>query len=260
MTTILYHGEPNGPSLTVLAAAAEKKVDATLKPIDLTMGERHADGVPRNVEVDMSIEGEGPVLVADGEAMADSVFIACYLDEVGSGPAIRPADPYARWEMMAWCRFVIERIAPAAAFLGTRATLSRKLAALSDAAFEAITARIVSDDLRARWTLTRKGDFPEAQVKDSETKITDGVKRVEARLGDGRDWLIGDFSIADLETYAWLAGMVALVPAAFADAPRTKAWMDRVKARPSVAAALAKATVADPAASWAPGPEINRWG
>jgi hypothetical protein len=36
--------------------------------------------------------------------------------------------------------------------------------------------------------------------------------------------------------------------------------MDRVKARPAVAAALAKATVADPASVWAPGPEINRWG
>jgi hypothetical protein len=36
--------------------------------------------------------------------------------------------------------------------------------------------------------------------------------------------------------------------------------MDRVRARPSVQAALARATVSAPQNSWAPGPEINRWG
>jgi GST-like protein len=259
MATILYHGEPNGPSLTVLAALIEKCVEAELKPIDLVAGERHSATVPRSVEVGMSIEGEGPVLVVDDVAMADSVFIACYLDDVGAGPAIRPADPYVRWEMMAWCRFVIERIAPAAAYLGTRAHLSDRLAALPDQAFAALTAGIASDDLRERWEAVRERRFDPARVADSEGKIAEGVKRVEAKLA-GKDWLIGDFSIADLESYAWLAGMVSLVPQAFDAAPRTTAWMDRVKARPAVAAALAKATVADPATVWAPGPEINRWG
>jgi glutathione S-transferase len=259
MATILYHGEPNGPSFTVLAALAEKGVAAELKAIDLTKGERHSPAVPKNIEVEMSIEGEGPVLVADGEAMADSVFIACYLDDVGSGPAIRPADPYVRWEMMAWCRFVIERIAPAAAFLGTRAHLTGKLAALSDDAFAALTADIASDDLRGRWAMVRKGDFPEAQMADSESKIIAGVARVELRL-ENRDWLMGDFSIADLETYGWLAGMVSLVPAAFENAERTLMWMERVKARPAVATALAAASAGDPTTVWAPGPEINRWG
>lgn len=259
MATILYHGEPNGPSFTVLSALAEKNVEAQLKPIDLAKGERHSSAVPKNAEVAMSIEGEGPVLVVDGEPMADSVFIACYLDDVGSGPAIRPADPYARWEMMAWCRFVIERIAPAAAFLGTRAHLTGKLGALSDDAFAALTANIASTDLRERWEMVRKGDFADTQVADSEGKIIAGVARVELRL-ENRDWLIGDFSIADLETYAWLAGMVSLVPAAFETAERTLLWMERVKARPAVAAALAKASGGDPTVVWAPGPEINRWG
>ena len=258
MATMLYHGAPNGPSLTVLAALAETGVAAELRSIDLAAGERHLSEVPTNPQVAMSIEGEGPVLVADGEAMADSVFIACYLDDIGNGNTIRPADPYVRWEMMAWCRFVIERIAPAAAFLGTRAHLADRLAGLSSEAFAELAERIASDDLRARWEAVRNRDFPQAQVAASEGKIVEGVKRVEAKL-EGKDWLIGDFSIADLETYAWLAGMVGLVPAAFAEAPRTAAWMARVKARPSVAGALALAT-GDAATAWAPGPEINRWG
>ena len=75
MTTTLYHGEPNGPSLSVLAAAFEKGADVTLERIDLVAGARHAALVPRAFEVEQSIEGEGPVLVVDGVAMADSVFL-----------------------------------------------------------------------------------------------------------------------------------------------------------------------------------------
>ena len=51
--------------------------------------------------------------------------------------------------------------------------------------------------------------------------------------------MMGAFSIADLETYAWLAGMPELVPSAFADRPRTADWMKRMQARPAVKEAVA---------------------
>jgi GST-like protein len=259
MSMTLYHGEPNGPSLTVLAALVEKGLEADLVSLDLVHAERHGPNCERNVEVEMSIEGEGPVLVVDGEAMADSVFIACYLDDVGYGPRLRPADPYARWEVMMWCRQIIERLAPAAAFLGCKAHLQGKLHAVIDGVFEGMIRPVKSEDLKARWRNVRAGDLPEAQVADSRAKVGQAVEKCEARLEE-RDWLMGDFSLADLETYAWLAGMVELVPQAFEGARRTNAWLERVGMRPSVQRALSVATVADPRQSWAPGPEINRWG
>jgi GST-like protein len=161
---------------------------------------------------------------------------------------------------MAWCRYVIERVAPAAAFLGTRTFLRDALATVPAADFDRRVARIASADLADRWRAVRDGDFPEARIADSAEKIGQAVAKVEAQLGDGRDWLMGDFGIADLESYAWLAGMPMLVPAPFAGAPRTSAWLARVKARPSVAQALALAGAAPPETCWAPGPEINRWG
>lgn len=259
MSMTLYHGEPNGPSLTVLAALFEKGVDATLEKIELTGGARHNLGVAHQAEVGMSIEGEGPVLVVDGEGMTDSVFLACYLDDIGHGPALRPAEPYARWEMMTWCRQMIERCAPAAAFIGTKAQLASPLAAMDAGSFEQVTNKMLSVDLAQRWADIRSGVFPEDQQADSETKIAQAVEKVEARLA-GRDWLMDVFSIADLETYAWLAGMVDLVPAAFAGKSKTMAWLARVAARPSVVKALALASSNQPQNSWAPGPEINRWG
>ena len=251
MSTTLYHGEPNGPSLTVLATLFAKEVPAELVRIDLARGERHGLPCAREPLVAMSIEGEGPVLVADGEAMTDSVFIACYLDDVGRGPALRPADPYDRWQTMTWCRQMIERTAPAAACLGCRAHPPRADAALLQ--------RIGSVDLRARWQQILAGNFSEDHLGDSRTKIRQAVDKIEKRI-DGRQWLMGTFSIADIESYAWLAGMVPLVPEAFAARPRTASWLARVKASPAVARALSLARTPDPAASWSVGPEINRWG
>ena len=246
----VYHGEPNGPSFTVLAALFETGLDAALVHIDLAKGQRHNLPCAQQPEVAMSVEGEGPVMVVDGEGMTDSVFIACYLDGVGEG-RLRPKDPYARWEMMTWCRQLIERTAPAAAHLGLRAH--------PPTGDSAMLAKIGSVDLCARWQDAAAGLNIEDRLADSEMKIVQAVNRIEARL-DGREWLMGEFSIADLESYAWLAGMVELVPFAFAERPRTADWMHRVRLRPAVAKTLSLAREAAPAAYWAPGPEINRWG
>ena len=246
----VYHGEPNGPSFTVLAALFETGLDAALVHIDLAKAQRHSLACAQQAEVAMSVEGEGPVVVVDGEGMTDSVFIACYLDGVSEGK-LRPKDPYARWEMMTWCRQLIERTAPAAAHLGLSAHPP-----IGDAG---MLAKIGSVDLRARWHDAAAGLNAEDRLADSKMKIAQAVNKIEAQL-DGREWLMGEFSIADLESYAWLAGMVELLPSAFAERSRTADWMHRVRLRPAVAKTLSLARMAAPAAYWAPGPEINRWG
>ncbi len=257
---ILYHGEPNGPSLAVLAALGESGVVADCRSIDLLAGERHSlPGVTEPVARNMGVEGEGPVLVIDGEAMTESVFIAQFLDESGAG-TLQPKDAYAHWQMLMWCRRITERCAPAADFLGCQANAQPVLSALDGARFAALSDTIASEDLRARWFAVRAGDFPDAQIEDSRTKVRDAVKLVDDQLADGRDWLMGDFTLADLETYGWLVGMPGLVPDAFEGKGRATAWMERVRARPSVQAALARAKSPNPETAWAPGPEINRWG
>ena len=257
---VLYHGAPNGPSLSVLAMTFETGVDVELRAIDLLAGERHTiPALTQTVARDMGVEGEGPVLVVDGEAMTESVFLSQYLDEL-TGSGLQPTDAYAHWEMLMWCRRITERCAPAAAFLGNRAFSQSRLAAMSDADFGALNASIHSDDLRARWSDLRGGVFDDAQVTDSIQKVKDAAQMTEDKLSDGRDFLMGEFTIADLETYAWLSGMADVVAEAFTDKPHTIAWMKRIGARPSVQAALALAGGGNPRQSWAPGPEINRWG
>lgn len=262
MALTLYYGEPNGPSLTVLAALNEKQVQADYISVDLALGGRYQHKKLLSPEVLMSVEGEGPVLLVDDEPMADSVFIACFLDEIGEPAALVPGDSYQRWEVMTWCRYIIERTAPAAAFIGTQAYLAEKLAGLPDDKFSHLIAAIGNDDIRERWIAVRANDFSEEKLLDSRNKIQQAMAKVEQALRGQRDgqWILGGFSLADLETYSWLAGMVPLVADAFVDTPLTQAWLARVKSRPSVQKALQMAKVAEPEKVWAPGPEINRWG
>jgi GST-like protein len=253
----LYYGEPIGPSFAVLAVLAESGLEIECQAINLLAGERHRiAGLTETLARDYGVEGEGPVLVIEGEAMTESVFIAQYLDEV-SGAGLQPQDAYAHWQMLMWCRRITERCAPAVAFLGCKAVATPVLAGLSDAAFETILAPMVADDLRQRWSDTRSGAFPDTAEADSRAKISGAVEQIEAQLADGREWLMGDCSIADFETCGWLMGAEALVPEAFAGKDLAKAWLARVLARPSSKAALARGTGG---ATWAPGPEINRWG
>jgi GST-like protein len=261
MGPILYHGEPNGASLTVLAALAETGLDIPCQPIDLLRGARHSlPGIAEPLALDLGIEGEGPVLVIGGEALTESVFLAQYLDELAGGCGLQPEDAYAHWDMLMWCRQITERLSPAAALLGNLASSQAAIAAIPADDFAALSASIVSDDLRARWQALHEGAVDAAQVADSEAKVDQAAGRCEDRLADGREFLMGDFSIADLVTYSWLAGMALIRPEAFAGRPLTRAWLARVAARPCVVSALALANTAEPLRSWAPGPEINRWG
>ena len=133
-------------------------------------------------------------------------------------------------------------------------------ARMPQADFAGVAASIASDDLRERWLALRDGAVDPAQVADSEAKVDQAAQRCEDKLADGREWLMGQFSIADIVTYSWLAGMELVRPEAFAETPLTRAWLARVAARPCILAALAMANTPEPLKTWAPGPEINRWG
>ncbi|WP_126173036.1 glutathione S-transferase family protein [Altericroceibacterium xinjiangense] len=258
---ILYHGEPTGPSLIALAALFESGLQLETRSIDLLAGERYAiPDVSEPLALDHSVEGEGPVLLIEGEAITDAVFLAQYFDEQAGGAGLQPSDPYVHWQMTMWCRQTSERLAPASACLGTFTHAQDRLAAMEAAEFERIAAQIESADLRERWRDLRENRVDSAQFADSKSKVAQFCERVEDQLADGRTWLFGGFSIADLVTFAWLRPLAETEAASFAAKEGLSAWLARTEARPSVRAALDQARTDDPLQAFAPGPEINRWG
>lgn len=56
---------------------------------------------------------------------------------------------------------------------------------------------------------------------------------MERQLSDGRDYLVGDYSIADMMSWPWVL-IVKAVGLSLSDYPLVSAWRNRIKERPAV--------------------------
>ena len=56
---------------------------------------------------------------------------------------------------------------------------------------------------------------------------------MERQLSDGRDYLVGDYSIADMMSWPWVL-IVKAVGLSLAEYPLVSAWRNRIKQRPAV--------------------------
>ncbi|WP_292022519.1 glutathione binding-like protein, partial [Brevundimonas sp. UBA875] len=81
-------------------------------------------------------------------------------------------------------------------------------------------------------------DYEDKRPRDryvAESRRLLGV--LETQL-EGRDWLVGDYSIADVATLGWVRNLIGFYEAGeivdFKDFPRVAAWLERGLARPAV--------------------------
>ena len=84
----LYHWEPNGFFLKPLIALEEKAARFESRWFDPTRFEQFAAGFPASVESRLTLEREGPVLVADGAVIASTFFMLEYIAEALPGPSL----------------------------------------------------------------------------------------------------------------------------------------------------------------------------
>ena len=58
-------------------------------------------------------------------------------------------------------------------------------------------------------------------------------------LGDGRDYLVGEYTIGDIMHFPWLRLAQAIGVPWIVERPRVVAWLDRIAARPAVERGMA---------------------
>jgi len=138
-------------------------------------------------------------------ALWESGAILIYLAEKAG--ALMPADPARRWEALQWVMFQMGGVGPMFGQLGF---------------FHAMGGKDI-DDKR-----------PRDRYAAEATRLL-GV--LDARL-DGRDWVMGDYSIADIALAPWVRTLRDFYQAGDLvglDARRnTLAWLDRFQERPAV--------------------------
>jgi GST-like protein len=196
MIDLYTFGTPNGRKASIMLE--EVGLPYELHTVDIRKGDQHK---PEYLAVNPN--GKIPAIVDRDAAggpltVFESGAIVIYLAEK-TGKLLAPSGK-ARYEAIEWVMFQMGGVGPMFGQYNHFAT----------AAPEKIPYAI------------------DRYAKESTRLL--GV--LDRRLAD-HDYLAGDYSIADVCTYAWVMAALERIPGA-ADHAHVKAWADRVGARPAV--------------------------
>jgi GSH-dependent disulfide-bond oxidoreductase len=255
----LYHWEPNVQFLKPLLALAEKQVEFVSRWFDPTRFEQFDPGFPRNVESELNLECEGPVLVHDGAVISQSFFTMEYIAEALPGPVLLPEDSYARYRARAWSQLLGATVGPVLSSLGCARYLAP---VLRERAVQAAIERIQPQERRDRWQAVVATNYSEQELETLRQRLVAPVKRVNEALGQSR-WLAGaEYSIADIDAFAMLDPLPELAPEIVNErtTPGVSEFLHRMHERAAVRAALARSRSGSPRAAFVPGAEPSRWG
>ncbi|HEX8241526.1 MAG TPA: glutathione S-transferase N-terminal domain-containing protein [Allosphingosinicella sp.] len=195
---------PNGVKVSIMLEETGLPYEPHL--VDITRNETWTPeflSLNPNGKIPAILDPDGP----GGKPLAlfESGAILLYLaDKTGQ---LIPTDPSERWQAVQWVFFQMAAIGPMFGQLGY---------------FNKFAGKAIED----KRPLQRYVD---------ESRRLLGV--LEGRL-EGRDWIIGEYSIADVATLGWVRNLVTFYEArelvGFDGLTKVPAWLERGLARPSV--------------------------
>lgn len=228
----LHHGEPSAATLKLLVALHELRLPFTARYLDTARLEQWSAAHRR-----LAPQGQVPVLIDADQVMEDCAFALQYLAEAYTAPRLAPRDPRGWYEVQAWNARVDAALGPAVSMLGWTQTTPPA----ERAAYRAALAQVSERERPAGWfAVLADAEASEDQLANARDRISDMLAEVERALA--ANWLVGgDYSIADINAFAYLHTLPRLLPERCnaAATPRVCAWLARIGARPALRAALA---------------------
>lgn len=231
----LYHGLASTCSKKARLALFEKGAQFESRLVNLQAFEQHSPDYLR-----LNPNGVVPTLVDDGHPIIESSVIIAYIDDIFPDRPLTPADPLARADMRLWLKWSDER-AYKAVYVPTWDRLSRPVARkLTDQDLAKRLAAVPTAERRARWQATAREGFGPEEFEAAYAEMTATFDRMEKALTDGRDWLVGAYSLADIAIVPFVERIDDLRPDLLASGkwPGVSEWLARYKRRPSFEAAF----------------------
>jgi GST-like protein len=149
-----------------------------------------------------------PVLEDDGQVIWESGAILLHLGEQHDPKGIiLPRDPKQRMEAIQYAFFQTGGIGPNLGRLGA--------------------------------ALRKEGEKNMEMIQTFAAEVRRLLGEIDRILSDGREYLVGPYSIGDIMHYPWLKVMKDLGAREVLDLPRVVAWLERIEARPAVAKGMA---------------------
>lgn len=227
MSLTLYHNPISTCGQKVRLALAEKGLAFESRVIDWGKQEHLSDWYLK-----LNPNGVVPTLVDGDEPVIDSSVICEYLEEAFPARPIAPADPLGRAKLRAWMRYSEEVPTPAIRIPSFNRLFVKGLRSLNDADYDDLVARL---PLRKHfYQAMDQAGFPQHLYDQAIEKLRQTLVRMDRGLSDGRDFLLGDYSIADIVLVPTIVRLEDIeLQGLWADLPNVQRWYAAVQARPS---------------------------
>lgn len=240
MSLILYHNPISTCGQKVRLALAEKGLAYESRVIDWGKREHLSDWYLK-----LNPNGVVPTLVHDGDPVIDSSVVCEYLDEAFPDRPIAPRSPLGRARMRAWMRYSEEVPTPAIRVPSFNRLFVKGLRSLRTDDYDDLVASL---PLRKHFyqAMGEKG-FSEETYNQAIEKLAQTLARIDSALADGRDFLLGEYSIADVVLVPTIVRMDDIgLSKMWAGRPRVAAWFAAVRGRPSFDVAYYEGSRIDP--------------
>ena len=193
---------PNGQKIRIMLEECD--LEYRVHPIDLTLGEQFSPkflAISPNAKIPAIVDPEGP----GGEPISifESGAILLYLAEKTG--RLMPTDERGRWQVLEWLMFQMGGIGPMLGQLG-----------------------------HFLYFTTEPAPYAVERFSNEAQRLATVVDR---RL-EGREYLVGEYSIADVASFPWLARHERL-GIDLDELPNLSRWLDAIAARPTVERGLA---------------------
>lgn len=185
-------------------------------------------------------KGVVPSLVHDGKVVIESTLICEYLDECFPQPPLMPADPHGRARMRLWSKIVDEQLFSATRELSFSAMFRERMRNMTEeqrqSRFRNVGDPERGDHIRSCYELGVESPY----VFHGIAAFEKAFKMMEADLAAGGPWLVGEFSLADVNMMPFVARLdyLDLLDEWIAERPHAQAWWERARTRPSFITAI----------------------
>jgi len=232
----LYHWEPNANSGKDMLALMEKGVAFESHYLDMLNFDQHK---PEYLAINP--QGTIPAMVHGDHVLTESTAIMEYIDEVFPGPPLMPADPRDRWRVRWWMKFMDQWLGPPISMLAWSVFVGPAVHSRDPGELLAAIERIPLPERRAAWRKAIYGEFSAEELKESQRRVTLGVRLLDQELTK-RPWLASDgYSLADINGFNLAYGLPVSFPALVSDelTPHIMRWLRTIYARPATKACWA---------------------
>jgi len=233
MTDLVLYDAANSPcGRRVRMALLEKGVPFEIRWMNLALMDQKQPWY-----LEMNPNGLVPTLQHGERVVYESNVINEYLDAVYPEPKLVPDDPYEQAQMRMWIAFELDWAKPFRDAIYETLAKDRLKANMPDPSklAEEIGKRganpVYTEIARKVLTTPRN----EALLKEKYAILFEKMDWMEKRLADGREWLVGGrFTLADIALAPRTDMFQHIGVENFYDRhPNIRAFIDRVKARPS---------------------------